>query len=243
MNMKRSILLVFFCFSFVYVFSQEKSILSVSYDCLYRTSEEQTEPFHGTWILNHGETSSQYYGKSEVVNGILFDHSGMYRIYKNLPEMNRLTFREGYAEKYYYTEEMPNFSWEMLDGDTTICSYSCQKAVTHFRGRTWYVWYSVDLPYNDGPWKLCGLPGLIMKAEDSKGDYSFTASKIEKGGEDIRLDIKGYKNIKPLELEKRKKEKAAHPITDDMKNILIDIPKNLIPKPTTVCFMEYFDKD
>ena len=167
----------------------------------------------------------------------------MYRVYKNLPVKDQLTFREGYLHKYYYTEQVPDFKWEMLDGDTTICNYSCQKAVTHFRGRTWYVWYTTDLPYNDGPWKLCGLPGLIIKAEDSKGDYSFVAFKIGKGGDDISLDIQRYKSIKPLDLEKEKKEKTAHPVSADMKKRLFNVPEYLMPKPATACLMEYFEKE
>lgn len=241
--MNKILFLILLCVSVTDSFSQEKSILSVSYDCLYRTKEEQTRPIHGIWILNHGENTSMFYCEPEIVRGIFVDNSGIYRIYKNLPVKNQLTFREGYSPKYYYTELMPDFKWTMLEGDSTICSYSCQKAVTHFRGRIWYVWYTTDLPYNDGPWKLSGLPGLIMKAEDSKGDYSFTAFKIGKGGDDISLDIQGYKNIKPLDLEKEKRERTAHPVSEDMKKRMIDVPKYLIPKPATACFIEYFEKE
>ena len=35
-----------------------------------------------------------------------------------------------------------------------------------------------------GPWKLCGLPGLIIKAETADGDYRFTLAGIEKVKED-----------------------------------------------------------
>lgn len=80
--------------------------------------------------------------------------------------------------KFYYEEEIPQMEWNLEEGDTTICGYACQRASTTFRGRTWTVWYAPELPYMEGPWKLQGLPGMILKATDSEGDYCFTAIEI-----------------------------------------------------------------
>lgn len=80
--------------------------------------------------------------------------------------------------KLYYIESMPLLDWELLDGDTIVCGYACQRARTSFRGRTWMVWYAPELPYQDGPWKLSGLPGLIVKAYDTEGDFFFEAVEI-----------------------------------------------------------------
>ena len=63
--------------------------------------------------------------------------------------------------------------WKLEDGDTTIVEYACHKATTHFKGRTWHVWYAPDIPISEGPWKLSGLPGLILAAKDSEGLFSF----------------------------------------------------------------------
>ncbi|WP_181898807.1 GLPGLI family protein [Chryseobacterium indoltheticum] len=35
-------------------------------------------------------------------------------------------------------------------------------------------WFAPEIPIQDGPHEFCGLPGLIVKAEDAKGDHSFT---------------------------------------------------------------------
>ena len=92
------------------------------------------------------------------------------------------------SQEFYYTEPIPEFDWQMLDGDTVVCGYECQKAQTTFRGRTWTVWFTLDLPYSYGPWKLGGLPGLILKAVDKKGQYLFEAIEIKKGdGKPIKI--------------------------------------------------------
>ena len=43
------------------------------------------------------------------------------------------------------------------------------------------VWYTLSLPYSDGPWKFCGLPGLILHAKDSENKFVFDCVGIEKG--------------------------------------------------------------
>jgi hypothetical protein len=44
----------------------------------------------------------------------------------------------------------------------------CKKATTNFRGRYWEAWYTEEIPIGQGPWKLCGLPGMILKANCPK---------------------------------------------------------------------------
>ncbi|MCQ7926438.1 GLPGLI family protein, partial [Salmonella enterica] len=63
--------------------------------------------------------------------------------------------------------------------------------VSHFRGRVWTAWYAPELPYDNGPWKLRGLPGLILKATEQDGIFSFEATGIEKAP---------AKDLKPAEL-------------------------------------------
>lgn len=48
-----------------------------------------------------------------------------------------------------------------------------------FKGRRWIVWYSPEISSSEGPWKLFGLPGLILKAEDNRGHYLFTCTGME----------------------------------------------------------------
>ncbi|MBM7418053.1 MULTISPECIES: GLPGLI family protein [Chryseobacterium] len=79
-------------------------------------------------------------------------------------------------DQYSYEEDRP-LNWKILSETTKIGDYKVQKAETDFGGRKWTAWFTTDLPYQDGPYKFSGLPGLVVKAEDSTGDYSFDLMK------------------------------------------------------------------
>jgi GLPGLI family protein len=77
---------------------------------------------------------------------------------------------------YSYEEDRP-LNWKISSETRKIGDYKVQKAETDFAGRKWTAWFTTDLPYQDGPYKFGGLPGLIVKVEDDKGDYSFDLMK------------------------------------------------------------------
>lgn len=66
------------------------------------------------------------------------------------------------------------------DSVKQIAGYPCQLAYCHFRGRTWKAWFTTDIPVSNGPWKLAGLPGLILEAYDSAYHYHYTLTEIRK---------------------------------------------------------------
>ncbi|WP_438638229.1 GLPGLI family protein [Muribaculum gordoncarteri] len=47
-----------------------------------------------------------------------------------------------------------------------------------FGGRNWKVYYTNDIPVPYGPWKLNGVKGLVLKAEDSENNFIFEAVKV-----------------------------------------------------------------
>lgn len=76
------------------------------------------------------------------------------------------------------TETVVPQDWEMAEDTLTVLGYTCQKATTTFRGRHYTAWFTLEIPIGDGPWKLYGLPGMILKAEDADGLFQFHAIGI-----------------------------------------------------------------
>ncbi len=94
-----------------------------------------------------------------------------------------LTVYSAIVNKSFKVEEkLPEISWKITGEKETIGGYTCQKAVGKVGGRSYTAWFAPDLPFRDGPWKLGGLPGLILKAVDSKNEVSFDFVRIEKDG-------------------------------------------------------------
>lgn len=88
-----------------------------------------------------------------------------------------------YSEKYLFPQ------WSVNQDEKTIMGYHCQKATTNYLGRKWIAWFTTELPFNSGPWKLTGLPGLILEAEDEEGHFAFIAVSAGKPAPEERLQI------------------------------------------------------
>ncbi|QQQ27155.1 GLPGLI family protein [Chryseobacterium indoltheticum] len=65
------------------------------------------------------------------------------------------------------------FDWKISGEKAKIGEYNAQKASTTFGGRNWIAWFTTDVPFQDGPYKFKGLPGLIVKVEDDAKNYSW----------------------------------------------------------------------
>lgn len=84
-----------------------------------------------------------------------------------------------------YNEPLNGIEWEIAeDSISNILGYECVMATADYHGRHWKVWFTPEIPLSDGPWKLHGLPGLILSAE-SNGDFRFEATGIESSGKNI----------------------------------------------------------
>lgn len=79
-----------------------------------------------------------------------------------------------------YTAQLPKLNWTFVsDSTNVVLDYTCNLARTHFAGRDYNVWYAVDVPLPYGPYKFYGLPGLIMKVEESTGLYIWEITSMQ----------------------------------------------------------------
>ena len=100
-------------------------------------------------------------------------------IWTNVPD-GEMTTREFFAPKMFRIEEpMEAQKWTLTDDTLTITGYACKTASCEYGGRKWKVWFTEEIPSTAGPWKLHGLPGLIVKATDADGIHTFCLSSLE----------------------------------------------------------------
>lgn len=141
--------------------------------------------------LDIGEHLTRFYDRTKEIrdsiihDGVLkgnYDFKNMpktggiqWEYYRNYPAQGQSTFLETVLiNNFQCIEKVDIPDWQIVpDSSATIMGYGCHLAVTRFKGRTWYAWYAEDLPLSEGPWKLCGLPGLILRAYDAQRQYVF----------------------------------------------------------------------
>jgi len=95
------------------------------------------------------------------------------------PNINKMVRKEKLLNNYLIEEPYPTINWKISADTATISNLHCQKATGHFKGRDYIAWFCADLPFRNGPWKLTGLPGLIVEAHDIKDQVIFKFDGIE----------------------------------------------------------------
>ena len=154
-----------------------------------------------TMILKVGERTSLFYSYTRFVTdsllkiqraqsgGIVRQERSMgggstnqgqinYQIFKNYP-VGKVTTLEQIGANRFRCEEINKCpEWQILPDTATILNYLCYKATCSFKGRDYTVWFTSQIPCSEGPWKLCGLPGLILYAEDSQKHYVFECTGL-----------------------------------------------------------------
>ncbi|WP_278380129.1 GLPGLI family protein [Chryseobacterium arthrosphaerae] len=103
-------------------------------------------------------------------------------------------------------------TWQLTNENKKVKDLTLQKATTHYGGRNWTAWFSKEIPFQDGPYKFHGLPGLIVELYDDKSNYKFELVKSVKLDQAVNnMFIKMSKEMSvPVTLEKYKSTKLAY---------------------------------
>jgi GLPGLI family protein len=120
-------------------------------------------------------------------------------------------------DSYIIDDVLPVINWHISGDKANFGELHCQKATCHFKGRDYTAWFCADLPVHVGPWKLNGLPGVIVEAYDAKKDIVFKFDRVEKA-------VLGAP--KPI---KDRKGRIMPPLGDDDDNAdpnIIKVPAN-----------------
>jgi GLPGLI family protein len=131
--------------------------------------------------------------------------------------------KERLITPYLIEEPMPVINWKISADTASFGTLHCQKATGHFKGRDYTAWFCPDIPFHTGPWKLNGLPGLIVEAYDTNKEVVF---KFDGMDEVVKSD-------KPAEIAQAAPSPGMGPVT--MLRLGGDDPNldpNLITLPT-----------
>lgn len=157
----------------------------------------------GQWVLQVGGHCSRFVTLARFKGDSLFadNQSRFTRINLRTRKVRPITLQEAYyvdrssrklcltsrliGDDYLYEEDLPSIPWLIQDSVKTICGHPCRQAEGDFRGRRYTVFFAEDIPVSYGPWKLQGLPGLILEAHDSEGRIRFVAESIRPSEEMI----------------------------------------------------------
>jgi GLPGLI family protein len=80
---------------------------------------------------------------------------------------------------YRYVDSVKLMKWIISTDTLTIATFQCTKASTLFRGRNYEAWFTTQVPLSIGPSLFRGLPGMIVKIKELKGNFEFTLVSLE----------------------------------------------------------------
>ena len=106
-----------------------------------------------------------------------------------------------FPHEYEGSEETPEIAWTLTDDTVTVGGYLCQQATATFRGLKWHVYYTEEVPTSAGPWRLRGLPGLIVEAKSDAHTFRLVGLRQERGAitaPEQRPDVQRMKYAKLL---------------------------------------------
>ena len=86
-----------------------------------------------------------------------------------------------FPHDYEGYESTPDIAWTLSDDTLTVSGYLCQQATATHRGVEWHVWYTDEIPSSAGPWRLRGLPGLIVEAKSEAHTFRLVELRQERG--------------------------------------------------------------
>ncbi|SJZ54947.1 GLPGLI family protein [Sediminibacterium ginsengisoli] len=111
-----------------------------------------------------------------MMNGfaLTLNYGVPFAFYKDVEKGKIVNIAMFNGQYYMYQEEVFVPDWKTDTATRIINGYKCQRATAPVRGRQYEAWFCSDLPFSFGPWKLGGLPGLILEASDTKKEVVFS---------------------------------------------------------------------
>ncbi len=94
------------------------------------------------------------------------------------------------TDRFKITQHI-TLNWQIGTETALIQGRKCQLATLEYKGRKYNAWFTNEIPVSEGPYKFWGLPGLIVKIEDTKKQHIWELKGIEKF-RNIKLNLSTY---------------------------------------------------
>ncbi|MCE4063784.1 GLPGLI family protein [Chryseobacterium gleum] len=155
------------------------------YELQYKMDSTEAGYEKVNMILDITPKEVKFYGKDLAIRDSLNKKFGMNFSYTDMTGQvvkrkinsfdneNFINIKNG----YYIFKTTDKINWMIADEIKKVENYTLQKATTKFGGRSWTAWFCKDIPFNEGPFKLRGLPGLIFELSDAKKNFLYTLVK------------------------------------------------------------------
>lgn len=104
------------------------------------------------------------------------DSTKLFKDYAN----DYLVYEESLGRDNLVIKEQLNlFDWQLVNEKDTILDYPCKTAFAEFRGREYKAHYTTELPFTAAPWKLHGLPGVVLRVCTTDDVVCYQAETVE----------------------------------------------------------------
>lgn len=219
-NIFSTVLLLFSCL-FCYAQTSESVIAKANYKLTHRYDTADFNRINTeNFIVYLGNSSAHYksYDRQLQDSAMLlsFQKEGAMappagrryddeEIYSYYNEMRMFTSTKATLGKFIVERSFPQIDWEILPEKKQLNGYNCQKAAGSFHGRNYVAWFTAELPFNAGPWKLNGLPGLIIHATDETERIQFELSGFQTVENSVEKTIWDRKERLPITWDDYKK--------------------------------------
>lgn len=100
-----------------------------------------------------------------------------------------LWWNKKYESTIYGVEKNSKLDWQIENEIKKIGNFNCKKATTNFRGHEYTAWFTEDIPVPFGPWKLNGLPGLILEVYDTNKEFFVYFKSIEIPAKNLKVPM------------------------------------------------------
>ncbi len=166
---------------------------SLETELMYLDIKKNGSEFYSRQKFVSDSTRDAYFKKQIQMGSTNFNYRGGnvgkvgFSVSKTYPDFE-VVLHTGIGNSRFLVKNENPVGWKILPDKKKVGQFEVQKATADFGGRSWTAWFSQDFPFQDGPYKFYGLPGLILELEDASGTQSFKFLGSKKFDEVVKID-------------------------------------------------------